>query len=319
MHGTPKKLESQTNLAPQVLDALYDNRARVPEHPTHLKSWAEKSAQARASTKCVLNVPYGVGANDVLDIFLPDTDAATSASVTASENANAPAPIVVFLHGGYWRSLDKSDHSFVAPALCARGICVVVVNYDLCPGSTDRPVRIPGITVQVAQALQWLHLHMGSYGGDANRMVAVGHSAGGQLAAMMLLGQTSGQGAGASQPLVQQAVSISGVFDLEPLMLAPSFQASLHLDEQQVALASPARWAPPTRGKLRALVGAEESDEFLRQNRLIQQRWGTAAVPVEMALLGLNHFSILDTLADPASDLFAQVQQAVAACTCQAE
>ena len=313
MDGQTPLMEGAERLDPKALDALYDNRARVPDHPVHLKAWAEKSVQARQSTRCVLDVPYGSGPSGTLDIFYPDRGALWDDGTAASKAGQAP--VMVFLHGGYWRSLDKSDHSFVAPALCAKGVCVVVVNYDLCPGTDGHPVRIPGITAQVAQALQWVHQHMGDYGGDAKRLVAVGHSAGGQLAAMMLLGQMPSVAASPAQPLVQQAISISGVFDLEPLMHAPSFQASLYLDDQQVALASPARWAPPATGALRALVGAQESDEFLRQNRLIQQRWGTAAVPVERALPGLNHFSILDTLADPDSELFAQVLQALAACT----
>lgn len=286
-----------TGLGPEALDALYDNRAHVPEHPQHLKAWADDSVLARQSLACHLDVPYGPGPSDTLDVFVPDTPP-----------TQGGAPVVVFLHGGYWRSLDKSDHSFVAPPLCARGVCVVVVNYALCPGTPEHPVRIPGITAQVAKAVQWLAHHMAEFGGNPRRMVAVGHSAGGQLAAMMLLGQDT---AGEAQLAIRQAVSISGVFDLAPLMQAPSFQASLQLDAEQVAQASPARLPAPKAGKLRALVGGDETAEFLRQNALIQKRWGHTTVPVAQALPGLNHFSIVQTLAQPDSALFAQVWAAV--------
>lgn len=295
----------ETGLSPEALDALYDNRARVPEHQVHLKAWAHHSEQARQSLRCLLDVKYGSGLGDTLDIFYP--------SKTPTGNTQAMAPVVVFLHGGYWRSLDKSDHSFVAPALCARGVCVVVLNYDLCPGTPEQPVRIPGIVAQVARGMTWLHQHLAAHHADARRMVVVGHSAGGQLAAMMLQPQIAGAAYPARAGLVQQAVSISGVFDLAPLMQAPSFQASLQLDAQQIALASPARLPAPAQGMLRALVGGAETAEFLRQNELIQQRWGAEHVPLARAVPGLNHFSILDTLADPNSELFGQVMEAVQA------
>ena len=287
----------ETGLSPEALDALYDNRARVPEHPAHLKAWAHHSEQVRQSQRCQLDVKYGSGPGDMLDIFYP--------SETTTDHTQALAPVVVFLHGGYWRSLDKSDHSFVAPALCAQGVCVVVLNYDLCPGTPERPVRIAGIVEQVARGVAWLHQHLADHQADAQRMVAVGHSAGGQLAAMMLRDPAG----------VRQAVSISGVFDLAPLMQAPSFQASLQLDAQQIAFASPARLPAPAQGVLRALVGGAETAEFLRQNELIQQQWGAEHVPLARALPGLNHFSILDTLADPGSELFVQVMEAVQATT----
>ena len=109
-------------------DSMYNNRALVPEHAAHFAQWAQTSADARARLKCTLDIAYGDGLNETLDIF----------------PANKPnAPVVVFIHGGYWRSLDKADHSFVAPPLHDMGACVVVVNYALCPGTPEAPVTIP--------------------------------------------------------------------------------------------------------------------------------------------------------------------------------
>ena len=121
-------------------DSMYNNRALVPDHAQHFALWAESSAQARASHKCQLNIAYGEGPNESLDIF----------------PASRPnAPVVVFIHGGYWRSLDKADHSFVAPPLHDMGACVVVVNYALCPGTPQAPVTIPDIALQMVKAMAW--------------------------------------------------------------------------------------------------------------------------------------------------------------------
>jgi arylformamidase len=288
------------------LDRLYDNRALVPEHPKHFADWAATSRAVRDTARCALDLSYGDDLRDsaeTLDIFFAD----------AGVNDGRAAPVLVFMHGGYWRSLDKSDHSFLAPAFARLGVCVVVVNYALCPGKPGHPVRIPDITLQMTKAMAWLYHSISQFGGDANRMVVAGHSAGGQLAAMMLLCDWPKVDASLPRHMVRQAVSISGVFDLMPLMRAPSFQASLKLDPDQINKASPARLPAPIAGRLRALVGGAESAEFLRQNSLIQTVWGQAAVPVCSVLEGLNHFSILDSMANPDSALFAAIMHALEA------
>jgi arylformamidase len=288
------------------LNRLYDNRALVPEHPNHFAAWALTSRTVRESAACALNLSYGDDPSDpaqTLDIFFADTGV----------NRGRAAPVLVFMHGGYWRSLDKSDHSFLAPGFTRLGACVVVVNYALCPGKPGHPVRVPDITLQMTKAMAWLHHRIGQFGGDPNQMVVAGHSAGGQLAAMMLLCDWPQVDASLPRHMVRQAVSISGVFDLMPLMRASSLQASLQLDGEQVNKASPARLPAPVAGQLSALVGGAESAEFLRQNTLIQLAWGHAAVPVCAVLEGLNHFSILDSMADPQSALFAVVVKALSA------
>src|SRR6188768_1035637 len=105
-------------LDPDWLERMYNNRARVPEHGAYFARWAAESARLRASQPCHIDVPYGEGANETLDIF----------------PAQRPsAPVLFFIHGGYWRSLDKSDHSFIAEHFTRQGVCVVVPNYALCP------------------------------------------------------------------------------------------------------------------------------------------------------------------------------------------
>ncbi|HUG21459.1 alpha/beta hydrolase [Piscinibacter sp.] len=260
------------------LDLQYNNRARIPEHPQIFERWAKASALAREGRSEGLDLAYGDGPNEVLDVF---------------PARQAGAPVLVFIHGGWWRALDKRDHSFVAPAFVETGAMVVVPNYALCPA-----VTIEEIALQMARALAWIWRHAARYGGDPDRIVVAGHSAGGHLAAMMLSCRWREVAADLPQQLVRKALSISGVFDLEPLRHTPFLQADLRLTAESVRRLSPARFPPPA-GELHATVGANESEEFLRQNRLIRQAWGHEAVPVCEAIPRTHHLNVLHELVDP--------------------
>jgi arylformamidase len=227
-------------------------------------------------------VSYGAGPNETLDVF---------------PAAHANAPVLVFIHGGWWRSLDKRDHSFVAPAFTHAGAMVVVPNYALCPA-----VSIETIALQMVNALAWVHRHAVHYGGDPRRIVVAGHSAGGHLAAMLLSCRWSGVAGDLPAQLVRSALSISGVFDLEPLRRTPFLQADLRLTRASARRLSPVHFPPP-KGTLFAVAGADESAEFLRQNRLVRNAWGARAVPVCETIGAANHLSVLFALADPAGYL----------------
>jgi arylformamidase len=276
-------------------DRMYNNRALVPDFADHFARWQQDSARVRADMRCVLDVPYGDGVNETLDIF---------------PAAKPDAPVVVFIHGGYWRSLDKADHSFVAPALHALGACVVVVNYALCPGLPGAPVTVPDIALQMARALAWVGRHIGAHGGNAARVRVIGHSAGGHLAAMLMRCDWPAMGLPAHW--LQGSLSISGLFDLEPIRKTPFLQADLRLTPEQVARVSPSGWTRPERGVFYSVVGGDESPEFLRQNQLIRRVWGARRVPVCEALPGLNHFSIMRSLVTPGSRLHALAAQMIA-------
>lgn len=264
---------------PAWLDAQYNNRARVAEAPQILERWTRASALAREkSPAAILDVIYGAGEKETLDIF---------------PTAAANAPVLVFIHGGYWRALDKSDSSFVAPSFVQDGALVVVPNYALCPA-----VSIEHITLQMVRSLAWVYRNIGAHGGDPGRIVVAGHSAGGHLAAMMLSCAWDVFSSDLPPGVVGSALSISGVFDLEPLRRTPFLQGDLKLTPASVARLSPAGFPAP-QGVLYAAVGGDESEEFLRQNQLIQTAWGETTVPVCEPIPGKNHMNVLHDLADP--------------------
>ena len=264
--------------SPEWYDRMYNNRALVPDFADHLKRWTDQSKTARKLLGGLTDISYGAGPNETLDIF--------------PANA-ANAPVMVFLHGGYWRALDKSDQSFIAPSFTREGVSVVVPNYALCPA-----VSIPEIVMQMVKALAWVWRYIHEWGGDARRIHVVGHSAGGHLAAMLLACEWQRYADDLPADLVKSGLSVSGLFELESVMRSPMLQSDLRLDDAQVVRCSPA-WMPrPAHGTFCSVVGGLESDEFIRHHRLIQQAWGKAYVPVCEALPGLHHFNVLSALAE---------------------
>jgi len=280
-------------LSPDHFDQQYNNRARVPDFANYLAQWADSSVQARRQLGGLTDIAYGSGLSENLDIF-PSTQ--------------SNAPVVVFIHGGYWRSLDKSDHSFVAPALVEQGACVVVPNYALCPA-----VSIPHIVMQMVKALTWVWRYIGRWGGDASRIHLVGHSAGGHLAAMMMACRWSEYQSDLPPDLVKSVLSVSGLYELDSVMRSSMLQSSLHLNDEQVLRCSPAWMPAPSTGSLVSVAGALESEAFIMHNHLIKEAWGPKRVPWVEDLPGLHHFSIVNELAKPGSHLHGLLMRQLAA------
>lgn len=274
----------------QWYNAMYNNRELVPEAGQHIEFWQKKSQEfLRQTSETRVQAFYGEGQFENLDIYCPDR--------TQKDKRLALAPVVVFIHGGYWRSLYKEDHAFVAPAFNALGACTVVVNYDLCPD-----VTIEHITQEMLKALAWVGMHIQEYGGDPARIHLVGHSAGGHLSAMLMNAKWSKYDERLPKDLIKSALSISGLHELDSIRQTPFLNESLQLSEESAVRLSPAWMPAPKRGQLHCVVGSMESAEFIRQCKLIRKTWGKKAVPTAEVLKGLNHFSILESLLDSGSE-----------------
>ncbi len=271
------------NYTREFVEAGYNNRAAVPEHPQWFVRWAEASAAARARYSPAIDVHYGPGANETLDLFLPPGPARGT---------------FLFLHGGWWRSLDKSDHSFVAPAFVDAGYAVAVANYDLCPA-----VSIAEIVDQSRRALAWLAREGAAHGANAQHIVVGGHSAGGHLTAMMFTHDWTRSGF-AKTPFVA-GVSLSGVHDLRPLTLY-SANEDFRLDDAEAQRLSPVLVEPRVRAPLLVAVGAGETGEFVRQSQILWDAWpGTHPVGAArmMEIAGANHYGVVFEYTDPDSAL----------------
>ena len=285
--------------SPDWFDRMYNNRALVPDFANHLQQWTRDSQAVRDSQPCLTDLRYGSGPSENLDIF---TAANSAHGAPVHPRLRAATPVLVFLHGGYWRALDKSDHSFVASSLTQQGITVVVPNYALCPA-----VTIPEIVMQMVKALAWVWRHIDTWGGDASRIHVAGHSAGGHLAAMMLACDWRAYAPDLPPDLVKSVLSVSGLYELDSLRRSPMLQEALRLDDEQVFKASPA-WLPaPKRGVLHTVVGGMESEAFLAHNQLIQNAWGKQRVPTAQVLPGLHHFSMMKAFATPGHALNQQL------------
>ncbi|MEO6408163.1 MAG: alpha/beta hydrolase [Burkholderiaceae bacterium] len=228
----------------------------------------------------MLEASYGDDPRERLDVF-PAT--------------RADSPVLVYLHGGYWRALDKRDQSFVAPPFVDAGAMVVLPDYSLCPA-----VSIERIVLQTVQALVWVYRHAADYGGDPRRIVVAGHSAGGHLSTMLLACDWQAVAPELPGNLVKSALSISGIYDLEPLRHAPFLAQDIRLTAASARMLSPAAMPAP-RGHLVTIVGGHESAEFHRQAALIRTAWGARAVTAGTPVPGRNHMDVLNTLSEPQS------------------
>jgi arylformamidase len=246
------------------LQAEYDNGAKVPGFPAIVARWNTMAAAFRESwPNMELGLAYGPTPRQAMDVFWP--------------GASRQAPMVMFIHGGYWQRMDRTPFSHLAAGLLAQGVAVAIPSYDLCP-----QVSMAALVEQLRQAAAFLHLRSG------RGLLALGHSAGGHLTAMLMATDWASRGLPA---IVPAGLPISGLFDLPPL-LATNIADPLGLDAAEARRLSPLFMAPPG-GRLHAVVGGDEGVEYTRQSRSIAEAWGGSWE----ALPGLNHFTVVDGLA----------------------
>ena len=264
----------------------YDNGRREPDLRAILDQWIARSVAARKGIEHRASIAYGDDLVETFDLFDPaGTD-------------RRPRPLLVFLHGGYWRSLSKNEFSWIAPAFVARGIRVAVVDYGLAP-------RYPleSIVRQCLRAIASLWLHADALGIDRTRIVVGGHSAGGHLTGMMMAARWPDYDRRLPHDLLCGGVAVSGLFDMEPIRNTPYLNADLQLTLDRVAPLSPLYMRPATTAPLITAVGGDESDEFQRHTREIGIAWSDV-LREDVPLPGANHFTACERFAEPGEQLF---------------
>jgi arylformamidase len=264
-----------------ILDALYNNRAAVPEHGEIFARWHTQSLATRENFAGEFNVAYGSHPLQSLDIF------------PAKQNCG----LVIFIHGGYWRSLDKDDFSFYAAPYLAQGISAALINYRLCPA-----VKIDEIVEDCQMAVKWLAANISRYGIRFDRTVLIGHSAGAHLVAMLCT--THWPTHNIDYADFRGGVLISGLYDLSPL-LQTSVNNDIRLTSESVKALSPIHLKPAFKIPLDVWVGGAETSEFIRQSQLLPLAWPEHCTPLTI-MPSANHFTIVDECAKADSACFQQ-------------
>lgn len=238
----------------------------------------------REQLKCHENVRYGDGNRETMDLF-----------------PSQSSKWLVFIHGGYWRSMTKGFFSFLAEPFVKEGISVAVLEYDLCPA-----VSVDKIISQCRSAISWLYQHAGAYGMRCDELIIAGHSAGGHLTAMMFA--TDWTQHSVPPEAIIGGVAISGLFDLDPIRQT-AMNTDLQLEPNDVLVSSPARLKPAINVPLALVVGGRESSEFHRQCRILKGApgWETVTATDVVVKTECNHFDILEVLLDLDSDLWSSV------------
>lgn len=262
-------------------DLAYSNRDHSPDWPQFIDKWSAAAPAWREKLagegRMRADVAYGEGARNKLDLFLPE---------------GTPKGLAIFIHGGYWRSFDKSLWSHLSAGAVAKGYAVAMPSYTLCPETS-----ISGITREITAAIECA---AGLVDGPIRLS---GHSAGGHLVTRMICKDT-----GLSKATLDRigpVLSISGVHDLRPL-LKTQMNDDFKLTEEEAGLESPALLAPLEGRTVTCWVGGAELPEFIRQNDLLANIWtGLGTDTRTFHDPGKHHFSVVDGLDNPDSEIVA--------------
>ena len=263
----------------QLDDQYKASGTRIPNPGEYLERWRADSLAWRQNSDCLLNVPFDDHPEAHYDVF---------------RAAGPRAPVHIFIHGGYWYSVSSKEFSFVATGLVPAGT-VVVLNYALCP-----TVGMTELVRQVKAGIAHVYAHAADWGADPQRLTISGHSAGGHLVATALSTDWPSFAPGCPADMVKAGLSLSGLYDLEPVRLC-YVNAQLRMDAAEAQALSPAKHLQHARGALSVAVGGRESEQFHWHQEHFSSVWGerTGMPPRVIDLPGHHHFSLLDELANP--------------------
>lgn len=270
----------------EELDHAYNARATVDDFDAVVAHWVSISEATREKLRVERDLSFGPMAEEVMDIF----------------PAGGPdAPFHLFIHGGYWRALTKEESSFAANALAPAGASVAINSYTLAPA-----VRIGEIVEQCRRAVITLY-ESGTEYGDVGRIYVSGHSAGGQLAAMMMA--TDWTQYGLPEDLIKGGTVISGIFDMEAMQKC-FVNEWLQLTDAEVEEFSPQRHPPATQCPVIVTYGDADPSGFhvqAAEYRDLLEGNGNPVTFIEQK--GANHFDAGEALHDPKSELVRAVKQ----------
>lgn len=270
------------NFTEDEFEVEYNARQQVSDSAKYVEFNEDRSREYRADSRCELDIEFGSGPLQKLDVFLPEQPA-----------AGVGAPVHLFIHGGYWRSRTKESFSFMAKPLNERGAVVIVPSYSLCP-----EVKIGDIVDEMRTVVRWVFANAARLGGDPRNLHVSGHSAGGHLAAMLAATDWAAIDKQLPADMIKSSVPISGLFELSP-MLMHSINQEIFLDEAQVANLSPIRFKPNAPLPMHVYVGGDESGSFQEQSSEFAKAWENTEASIQFdALPGLNHYTILSNLYD---------------------
>jgi arylformamidase len=269
--------------AQEQIDLEYDCESAL-DMPPYLEWFVNNSQRARTELECDLDLRFGPTVDETLDVF----------------PAKQPgAPVLVFVHGGWWRACTSKEFSLVARGLVESGITVVITNYSLCP-----KVSIDEITRQSRAALAWVYQNVARYNGDRDRIYVAGHSAGGHQVAMLAITDWQNE-YGLPANVVKGGISVSGLFDLRPFRYS-WLQPKLLLTHDVIERQSPLFHVPADTSEFPMLLtlGGDESAEFHRQSDTFAQAWRAAGADVRiLEQPGKDHMTAIGGFEDPASPL----------------
>lgn len=254
---------------------IFDNRAAVAGSDTILSDWKLRSEDLRTRRRAQLDLGYGLGVRQRIDFFPGEV---------------SDAPLVAFVHGGYWQRNSKDDFAFIAEGPLAHGFAVAVVGYTLAPVAS-----IGDMIDEITQAIGWLRRTF------TVPICLVGWSAGAHLVASVI-----------DQPGLVGGIAISGIYDLEPLRRT-SLNEKLGLDASTTALWSPIRFVPRCASPLLVAYGGAELPELQRQSQEYWRVWKGAGLPGALRVMdGRHHFSALEELAQPGGELSGALAEIIA-------